>query len=137
MSEPHARLRDRSLDRLAGLADGMFAFALTLIIFEIGVPNPATITSDAQLWTALVGLVPRFVMFLLSVLTVGIFWNAQQVQLSSVAHADREYTWFSLAYLAAAATMPFSTALLGEFITFRLAFAIYWLNLFVFGMVML
>ena len=44
---------------LAGLADGMFAFALTLIIFEIGVPNPATITSDAQLWTALVGLEGR------------------------------------------------------------------------------
>lgn len=137
MREAHVRLRDRSLDRLAALADGVFAFALTLIIFEIGVPSSAKIGSDAQLWTALTGLLPHFMMFFLSVLTLGILWNAQQVQLSSVDHADREYTWLSLAYLTAAATMPFSTALLGEFITLRLALAVYWLNLFVFGMVML
>jgi len=137
MREPHARLRDRSLDRLAALADGVFAFALTLIIFEIGVPSSAKITSEAELWSALGGLLPHFLMFFLSVLTLGILWNAQQVQLASVEHADREYTWLSLAYLAAAATMPFSTELLGEFITLRLALAVYWLNLFVFGMTML
>ena len=126
MSLTYHQLRDRSLDRIAGLSDGVFAFAMTLIVFEIQVPDPATITGEAQLWSALVGLAPRFVTYLLSLLTLGIAWNAQQTFLHYVARADRALTWLSLAVLAVITLYPFSTSLLAQFITFRLALALYW-----------
>ena len=133
MSLTYHELRDRSLDRIEGLSDGVFAFAMTLIVFEIHVPDPATITSEQQLWSALGAVAPSFVTFLLSLLTLGIAWNAQQTHLRYVARADRAFTWVSLAFLAVISVFPFSTSLLAQFITFRIALALYWLNLFLFG----
>src|SRR5437773_1996855 len=134
MSLTYHSLRERSLDRIAGLADGVFAFAMTLIVFEIHVPDPGPITTEAQLAGALGMLAPRFVTYLLSLLTLGIAWNAQQTFLQYVSRADRAFTWLQLARLAVITLYPFSTSLLAEFITFRLALAVYWLNLFLFGM---
>src|SRR5436190_10012389 len=133
MALRYEHLRERSLDRIAGLSDGVFAFAMTLIVFEIRVPDPGPIGSEEQLWSALSALAPRFVTYLLSLLTLGIAWNAQQTHLRYVARADRVFTWISLAFLAIISLIPFSTSLLAEFITFRLALAIYWLNIFLFG----
>ncbi len=53
-----------------------------------------------------------------------------------MARADRNYTWIWLALLAAVATTPLSTSLLAEFITFRLALAIYWFNIVLFGLLL-
>jgi uncharacterized membrane protein len=135
MTIPYNRLSVRSLDRIAALSDAVFAFAMTLIVLEIHVPDPGPITTDAELWNALGALGPRFVTYLLSLMTLGIFWNAQQTQFRYVDHADRNFTWISLTWLAAVTTIPFTTSLLAEFITFRLALAIYWLNIFLLGMV--
>jgi uncharacterized membrane protein len=134
MSLTYHQLRERSLERIAGLSDGVFAFAMTLIVFEIHVPDPGPITTEAQLASALGMLAPRFVTYLLSLLTLGIAWNAQQTFLQYVSRADRAFTWLQLALLAVITLYPFSTSLLAEFITFRLALAVYWLNLFLFGM---
>jgi len=41
--------------------------------------------------------------------------------------------WLELAILATVALMPFSTSLLAEFITFRLALLVYWANIFLLG----
>ncbi len=79
------------------------------------------------------GLAPRFVTYLLSFLTLGIFWGAQQTQFNQLARADRHYAWLNLAFLAVVAIMPFSTSLLAEFITYRLALAFYWLNILALG----
>jgi uncharacterized membrane protein len=44
----------RGLERISALSDGLFAIAMTLIVLEIRVPDPGRITTDAQLWDALV-----------------------------------------------------------------------------------
>jgi len=123
----------RRLDRIAALSDGVFAIAMTLIVLEIHVPDPGPIQSEQDLWLALLGLGPRLVTYFLSFLTLGIFWNGQQTQLNVFATADRDLTWLQLAFLAAVALMPFSTSLLAEFITFRLALLFYWANIFLLG----
>ncbi len=46
----------QSRERLAALSDGVFAFALTVLVLDIRPPNPLTIHSEAELWHALVAL---------------------------------------------------------------------------------
>jgi len=128
-------LRGRRLDRIAALSDGVFAIAMTLIVLEIRLPDPGPIRSEQDLWNALLTLGPRLVTYLLSFLTLGIFWNAQQTQLNLFASADRDLSWLQLAFLATVALMPFSTSLLADFITFRLALAAYWANIFLLGVI--
>jgi len=137
MSFTYHQITERSLDRIAGLSDGVFAFAVTLIVFEIHVPDPGPIGTEAQLASALFALAPRFVTYLLSLLTLGIFWSVQQTHLQYVSRADRKYMWIQLIYLAGISTLPFTTSLLAEFIGFRLALVIYWLNIVVLGWTLL
>ena len=123
---------DRSLDRIGALSDGLFAIAMTIIVLEIRVPAVEPHTDDALLG-AIGQLGPRFVTYFLSFLTLGIFWNAQHAQLNYVARADRTFAWLQLVYLSFVALMPFSTSLLAEFIDLRVAFLVYWLNLYLLG----
>ena len=70
-------------------------------------------------------------------MTLGIFWNGQQTQLSYLARANRDLSWLSLLFLAIIALFPFTTSLLAEFFTFRVALGLYWLNIFLTGLAIL
>jgi uncharacterized membrane protein len=110
---------------------------MTLIVFEIRIPDIGVVHNEADLVQALGLLTPRFVTYGLSFLTLGIFWNGQQTQLSYLARADRHLTWIYLAFLAFVALMPFSTSLLADFIDLRLALLLYWANIVVLGVILL
>src|SRR3954463_10986297 len=135
MSVVYNQIANRSLERIGALSDGLFAVAMTLIVLEIRVPDPGTVSTEPALIHALGDLGPRLVTYALSFLTLGIFWNGQQTQLSYVARADRHLSWIYLAFLAFIALLPFSTSLLAEFITFRLALLLYWANIAVLGVI--
>ena len=126
---------ERSLERIGALSDGMFAIAMTIIVLEIRVPAIGE-HSNKGVADALVLLAPRFLTYVLSFLTLGIFWNAQHTQLNYVARADRHFAWLQLAYLAVVALLPFSTSLLAEFIDVTLAFGVYWINLLALGIML-
>ncbi len=127
------RIAGQSLERLAALSDGIFAVAMTLLVLDIHVPESASVHSEHDLWRALIGLGPRLLVYLMSFLTLGIFWNGQQVQLNNFSGGDRNLTWINITFLAAVSLVPFSTALLAGFITHRLALAVYWINLAMLG----
>src|SRR5579859_4035002 len=123
----------RSLERLAALSDGVFAIAVTLLVLDLRVPPSHPNMSERELWSALVALSPRIVAYLLSFLTLGIFWVGQQTQLNHFARGDRNLAWIHLGFLLAVTLMPFSTGLLSAFIAYRVALAVYWLNIFLLG----
>ena len=127
----------RSLERLSGISDGIFSVGMTLLVLGLGVPAAAGIRTEADLARALAPLLPSIVTYTMSFLTLGIFWVAQQTQLSQIKNSDRNYTWIHLGFLLAVTLVPFSTGLLAHFITFRLALLIYWLNILVLGFVIL
>ncbi|MEJ0069558.1 MAG: TMEM175 family protein [Pseudomonadota bacterium] len=80
------------------------------------------------------GLAPRLVTYLMSFLTLGIFWLGQQTQLDQFARTDRDLVWIHIAFLAMVSTMPLSTSLLAEFMTYRIALLAYWGNLALLGL---
>jgi uncharacterized membrane protein len=133
MDREYNKIAGRSVERIAALSDGLFAIAMTLIVLEIHVPEPHAVTGEAGLWSALGELTPRFVTFLLSFLTLGIFWVGQQTQLNQLVRADRNLAWLHILFLALVSVMPFSTSLLAEFITYKLALLLYWANILALG----
>jgi uncharacterized membrane protein len=133
MDRVYNRIAGQSLERIAALSDGVFAIALTLIVLDIRIGAPEAIHSERGLWLALVALSPKLLMYLVSFMTLGIFWVGQQTQLNLFARADRNLAWIHIAFLATVAVLPFTTMVLGEFITFRVALGVYWLNVLLLG----
>ncbi|TIU24862.1 MAG: hypothetical protein E5W34_05790, partial [Mesorhizobium sp.] len=62
-----------------------------------------------------------------------IFWFGQQAQHSLIAKSDRRLATLNLSFLAFIALLPFSTDLLADFLEFRVAALVYWLNLLMLG----
>ncbi|MBV8594745.1 MAG: DUF1211 domain-containing protein [Candidatus Eremiobacteraeota bacterium] len=122
-----------NLDRLAALSDGVFGVALTLLVLDLRVPAAQSVHGEHDLWRALVLLAPRLLPYLMTFMTVGIFWIGQQAQLNLFQRADRNLTWLHIGFLFVVTLTPFSTALLAEFIAYRTALAVYWLNIFLLG----
>jgi uncharacterized membrane protein len=61
------------------------------------------------------------------------FWLGQQTQLSQLARSNRDLAWLHFLFLAFVTVLPFSTRLLADFLTYRTAFLIYWVNIVVLG----
>ncbi len=121
---------------------------MTLLVLDLRVPVASvahqqqpvwvagSLRSEQVVWHALAALAPRLLPYLMSFLTLGIFWVAQQAQFNAFARSDRNLTWIHLAFLLAVTLMPFSTSLLAEFISYRLALLVYWLNLLLLGVML-
>jgi uncharacterized membrane protein len=143
------RVAGQSLHRLSALSDGVFAVAMTLLVLDLKVPavgaahgaeHPlwasGSIHDERVLWHALSHVGPRFLPYFMSFLTLGIFWLAQQAQLNNFERGNRRLSWTHITFLAAVALMPFSTSVLADFGTYRLAVVIYWLNLLMLGVLL-
>jgi uncharacterized membrane protein len=145
----YSLIAGQSLERLAALSDGIFAVAMTLLVLELHVPVLDTVQRLEPIWSAgaldderrlaesLLKLAPNVSTYLMSFLTLGIFWLGQQAQLNQFARGTRVLAWIHIGFLCAVTLMPFSTSLLAEFITSRLALAVYWLNLLLLGVLLM
>jgi uncharacterized membrane protein len=121
----------QSVERLAALSDGIFGVAMTLLLLDLKVKD--VVSTEADLRHALVGLLPDIAVYLMSFITLGIFWVGQQTQLNHLKSSDRHLTWLHLGLLFCVTLLPFSTRLLIDHITLRTALLVYWGNIFLLG----
>jgi uncharacterized membrane protein len=136
MPTSYNQITGQSLERLAALSDGIFAVAMTLLVLDLHVPASEAIHSQGQLWHTLSGAAPEIISYVLSFMTLGIFWTGQQAQLNAFSRSDRNLSWIHLAFLFAVSLMPFSTRLLAEYISYRSVLFAYWGNIFLLGLVL-
>jgi len=133
MKTSYNAIAGQSVERLAALSDGIFGVAMTLLLLELHVPARVLGMSEGDLRRALVLLAPQLLVYLMSFLTLGIFWVGQQTQLNHLERSERHFTWIHLAFLFLVTLMPFSTRFLIEFISFRTALVAYWANILLLG----
>ena len=136
MATLYNRIAGQSVERLAALSDGIFAVAMTLLVLDIHAPTSEAVHGEHDLWRVLVALSPRLLMYGMSFMTLGIFWNGQQAQLNAFTRSDRNLSWTHLAFLFAVSLMPFSTRLLAEFISYRTVLIAYWGNILLLGLLL-
>lgn len=136
MPTSYNRIAAQSIERLAALSDGVFAVAMTLLVLDLRTPAANAIHGESDLRRAVVALAPNILVYMMSFLTLGIFWVGQQTQLNHFSRSDRHLAWIHLAFLFAVSLMPFSTSLMAAFISYRTALLIYWANIFVLGAIL-
>src|ERR1700757_2318399 len=133
MPSLYNRVAGQRVERLAALSDGIFAVAMTLLVPDLRVPAVEAVHSERDLWHALLVLSPRLLIFLMSMMTLGIFWVGQQTQLNHFARADRNLAWIHIAFLCCVSLTPLSTSLLAQFIHYEIALLVYWFNILLLG----
>jgi uncharacterized membrane protein len=74
--------------------------------------------------------------YFLAFLTGGIFWMGHSAQYKNIDDSDRNLSWINLIFLLSVTLLPFSTAFLGDYINFKFAIFIYWLNLLFMGFIL-
>jgi uncharacterized membrane protein len=96
-------------------SDAVFAIIVTLLVLELKVPHLKDVNSVAELWRQLVGLVPKFVSWLISFIIVCKFWFNHHHLLSLARHANFGMIWLNSLFLLGQSFIPFPTTLAGEY----------------------
>ncbi len=136
MPVSYNKIAGQSVERLAALSDGVFAVAMTLLLLELHAPAQDVIHSESDLLHAMAAFGPQLAVYLMSFLTLGIFWMGQQTQLNYLQRSDRNLSWLHLAFLFAVTLMPVSTRFLTEFAQYRSALLAYWANILLLGVIL-
>jgi uncharacterized membrane protein len=126
-----------SLQRLAGISDGIFAVSMTLLVLGLAVPLTISHPTEGELWNELMNLGSNVLIYTLSFMTLGIFWVGQSTQMSQLVRSNRHYAWLMLTFLFAVTLLPFSTGVLAHFPNLRVALVEYWLNIVLLGFMLL
>ena len=119
--------------RLAALTDGIFAIAMTLLVLNLQVPKLAAGAGSGELPHDLLKLWPKLLSYALSFVVVGVYWVGHHNQFHYVRRVDRPFLWINIAFLMTISFIPFTAALLGEYLRQQIAVAVYGANLVVVG----
>src|SRR5258705_11772061 len=106
-----------SLARIGAFSDGVFAFAITLLILAIRIPHPTDGDAGQGLLSLLTEQWRSYLAFVLSFMLVGINWPNHRVMFKTFARADHTLVWLNLLYLmVGVAFIPVPTAVLGAWL---------------------
>lgn len=136
MNTLYNRFAGHSVERLAALSDGIFAVAMTLLAIDLRLPAAELIHREADLLHALFAVGPNILVYFMSFLTLGIFWVGQQSQLNHLKRSNVRLTWIHLLLLFGVTLLPLSTKFLAEFMRYRTAMIVYWLNILLLGAIL-
>ena len=96
-----------SKGRLEAFSDGVIAIIITIMVLELKVPHGGG-------FEALKPVVSTLLMYLLSFIYVGIYWNNHHHMLHAVERVDGRVMWANLLCLFWLSLFPFTTAWLNE-----------------------
>ena len=99
--------------RIEAFSDGVFAIAITLLIIEIAVPH---VEGDQSLGTAIRDLWPSYFAYVLSFITIGIYWANHHTFFKFFHATDHVFLMLNVLFLMCIAFLPFPTAVLGDYL---------------------
>lgn len=114
--------------RILALSDGVFAFAMTLLVLGIPVP-PDDLPAD-QLAKYVLGHGTGFFIWVLSFLVIGTFWSAHHRLFKDLRSHDEPLILLNLIVLLCVAFMPYPTVLIGRYGNSQFAVILYAATLF-------
>ena len=124
-----------SKHRLEALSDGIFAFAMTLLVLDLKIPKvPEAALIQGLLAHMLFEMWPKILSYVISFVLLGVFWIGHHGYLHFLKRTDRWFLWINLLFLMFIVLVPFSTDLLGDYPTHRLAVMVFGCNIIAIGL---
>ncbi|HME81975.1 MAG TPA: TMEM175 family protein [Candidatus Eremiobacteraceae bacterium] len=117
-----------SKSRFEAFSDGVFAFAITLLVLGFSLPA-IRLTTNHDLTAALLALWPNLIAYALSFGVIGIMWQNHHALFRQVEKVDRATIFWNLLLLAGTAFIPFATGALGNYPTMKASALLYGLTL--------
>ncbi len=125
-----------TVSRIASFSDAIFAVAITLLILNINLPIIPKGQVSQELGPAVKELVPHFWSFVLSFAVIGVYWMSHHGIFRYIKSSTRSFLWLNLAFMMSIVFLPFSTSMLGQYGSDRLAVMFYAGNLTLTGSLM-
>jgi uncharacterized membrane protein len=112
-----ARLTDDAIStsRLISFSDGVFAIAVTLLVFNIKVPQIAAADVHRLLPGMIRAMLPGFTTYVLSFLLIAVYWTFHHRMLNLITRMDTPFLWMNIFYLLTISFIPFPAALFGNY----------------------
>jgi uncharacterized membrane protein len=101
--------------RLEALTDGVFAFAMTLLVVNIELPEGFDPKSNEAFLAALADLSDTFVAYLITFFVLVSFWFGRAKADGEPETASPAYAWATLLHLLAVTFLPFSMLTVGRY----------------------
>jgi uncharacterized membrane protein len=105
-----------STSRLQSFSDGVFAVAITILVFDL-LPIGADAENASSLKYALLHGWPQYAAYAVSFLTIGIMWINHHTLIAHLRCVDRRVLLINLLLLVGVVALPFPTALVATALT--------------------
>jgi uncharacterized membrane protein len=119
--------------RIRALMDGIFAFAMTLLVLNLILPDPTDLPTETQLHSMLLGQMQAFFNYALSFLLLAIFWMIHSQQIHILKKTDFKHIWLNMIILMFVVLVPFSTSVMSDYSEDTLANLAFASNMFIIG----
>ena len=121
--------------RLDQLADSIFAIVMTILVFEIRIPDFFGIVSDKELFDAHIAILPVFLSYLLSFSLLFTYWRSHHFIESILAkNIDTRFSNLNAVFFFFVGLVPFSSRLLGQYSYSKTAIIFFALNIILIGL---
>jgi uncharacterized membrane protein len=104
---------DKETTRIEAFSDGIFAFAVTLLVLELKVPHG--LPDGPSVVRALLAEWPSYFGYLTSFLTIGIMWMNHHRMFNLIRKSDSGLMIVNLVFLLGITFVPFPTSVLAEY----------------------
>ncbi len=101
--------------RIDALTDGVFAFAMTLLVLDLHLPDDFDPSTPGALLGALMGLRSQLIAYGISFFVLGMRWLGQARNRGVPETTSNTYAMWVLIYLFLITCMPFSTMVVGRY----------------------
>lgn len=126
-----------SEDRIVNFSDAVFAFAATLLVLKIDLPQIVKEQlTTSQFITAFQTLWPQYVANILSFLVIGYYWLNHHAVFGLMKKFDITVIWLNLLFLILLSFLPFPVDLYGDFFMTPIVVVFYSVSLAIVGYVL-
>ena len=104
-----------SKSRLEALVDGVFAFAMTLLVVGLSVPDIPKAVAATELPLYIASMFPQFLSFLIAFFILASLWIVHHEHFHFLRSVDKVVLWLNILILIFVVLVPFSTNLSGTY----------------------
>jgi len=117
--------QSKGLERLIGLTDDVFAFAITVLVLDLVTPSILGPESNSSLAQSIQNESPLFLNYIVSFWVIGILWAGHHRVFRYIKSSDQGLLFLNLFFLFFVVLIPFSTRVLDAYTHIQLSVVLF------------